>query len=92
MGKENTIAINDKGLRDIVNYLEMCYVGARALDDVEAMCRIERAIVVMKTPASQEIFRDGFMEEHIESEVEKALNSVMRPREHEPPKKKDFCS
>ncbi len=84
--------MTDKGIRDIINYLEMCYIGARAMDDVEAMSRIERAIAVMKIPSRQEVFRDGFEEEYIEGEVEKELEMVIRPREHEPPKKIAFYS
>ncbi len=45
-----------KTIRDILNHLEMSYVGARAMDDVEIMCRIERAIAVMNPPAIPEVF------------------------------------
>ena len=66
---------HDKTIRDILNYLEMSYVGARAMDDVEIMCRIERAIAVIKTPASQEVFLPDFERKYIESEVEESLSS-----------------
>lgn len=34
-----------KNYDSIVEYLEMAYVGARAMDDVETMCRLSRAIM-----------------------------------------------
>ena len=46
----------------IVEVLEMSYTGARTMDDVELMARLERAIAVMKTPAEIEVFRPDFEE------------------------------
>lgn len=36
-------SINNKEI--ILNYLEMSYAGARAMNDVETMCRLHRAIL-----------------------------------------------
>ena len=76
--ENHTDFAHDKTIRDILNYLEMSYVGARAMDDVEIMCRIERAIAVMNTPAIQEVFLPDFEEKYIEREVENSLSAVSK--------------
>ena len=59
----------------VVDFLETSYTGARAMDDVEMMARLERAIAVMKTPAEIEVFRPDFEEIYIEREVLKELEA-----------------
>lgn len=60
----------------VVDFLETSYTGARAMDDVEMMARLERAIAVMKTPAEIEVFRTDFEEIYIEREVLKELEAA----------------
>lgn len=60
----------------IVDFLEKSYAGARAMEDVEMMARLERAIAVMKTPAEIEVFRPDFDEIYIEREVLKQLEAT----------------
>lgn len=54
---------------DVLEYLEMSYVGANALDDFEAMVKIERAIAAIKAPADKEIFTKKFKEWYNTNEV-----------------------
>lgn len=54
---------------DVLEYLEMSYVGANALDDYEAMAKIERAIAAIKAPADMEIFTTKFKEWYNEHEI-----------------------
>lgn len=60
----------------VVEFLEKAYTGARAMDDVEMMARLERAIAVIKTPAEIEVFRPDFEEIYIEREVLKELEAL----------------
>ncbi len=62
----------------VVDFLETSYTGARAMDDVELMARLERAIAVMKTPAEIEVFRPEFEEIYIEREVLKELEAAKK--------------
>ena len=55
---------------DILEYLEMAYVGANALDDLDGMVRISRAIAVMKAPANMDIFTKEFEEWYNQHETE----------------------
>lgn len=51
----------------IVDYLETCYVGARAVDDVPCMVRISRALAAFKfdpLAAPEELFSQNFIEEY----------------------------
>ena len=59
----------------VVDFLEKSYTGARTMDDVELIARLERAIAVMKTPAEIEVFRPDFEETYIEREVLKELEA-----------------
>lgn len=54
----------------IIEYLEAAYTGARMADDAEAMDRISRAIIVMKTPADVNVFSDDFTKEYFKNELE----------------------
>lgn len=56
-------------MNDVLEYLEMSYVGANALDDFEAMVKIERAIAAIKAPADMEIFTRKFKEWYNTSEA-----------------------
>lgn len=47
-------------INDVLKYLEMSYIGANALDDFEAMVKIERAIAAIKAPTNMEIFTKKF--------------------------------
>ena len=42
-------------IMEIMAYLKEAYVGAKMMDDVEAMCRISRAIVMMETPSEVDV-------------------------------------
>lgn len=61
--------MNNKTLDDVLEYLEMSYVGARALDDMVAMVKISRAIAAIKAPVNKEIFTRRFMEWYTEHEI-----------------------
>lgn len=41
------------------------YRGAKMMDDIEAMCRIARAIVALKADPQIDIFKDEFKERYI---------------------------
>ena len=60
----------------VVDFLEKSYPGARTMDDVELMTRLERAIAVMKTPAEIDVFRPDFEEIYIEREILKELEAA----------------
>ena len=49
-------------MEDVLEYLETAYVGANALDDLDGMHRIERAIAAAKAPADMQIFTSEFKE------------------------------
>ena len=56
-----------KGERDIVDYLEKCYVGARMVDDVSCMVRIARALAAFKfnpQAAPDGLFSEKFLEDY----------------------------
>ena len=57
----------------VVDFLEKSYTGARAMDDVEMMARLERAIAVMKTPTEIEVFRPDFTRRYIDAEIRAEL-------------------
>jgi hypothetical protein len=43
-------------IKEIVVYLETSYSGAKMMDDVDAMCRITRALAALKADPEMEIF------------------------------------
>lgn len=51
----------EKDYKEILEYLENCYTGARAMDDVEMELRISRAIVAFKADIYKNIFRGDFL-------------------------------
>ena len=60
---------DNKTMDDVLRYLELSYVGARALDDVVAMVKISRAIAAIKAPVSMSIFTNKFEEWYNEHEI-----------------------
>lgn len=62
----------------VVDFLETSYTGARAMDDVEMMARLERAIAVMKTPAEIEVFRPDFKRRYIDAEIRAELEAAKK--------------
>lgn len=53
--------MNDQ-IKAIEEYLENSYSGAKMMDDVDAMCRISRAIAALKADTEMEIFTEEFKE------------------------------
>lgn len=51
--------MNDQ-IKAIEEYLENSYSGAKMMDDVDAMCRISRAIAALKADTEIEIFTEEF--------------------------------
>ena len=54
-----------KNEAEILRYLEMCYTGARMLDDMPCIVRLARAIAVFKAnplDAPEGIFTEKFLE------------------------------
>lgn len=49
-------------IKVIEEYLESSYSGAKMMDDVDAMCRISRAIAALKADTEMEIFTEKFKE------------------------------
>ena len=62
----------------VVDFLETSYTGARAMDDVEMMARLERAIAVMKTPAEIDVFRPDFKRMYIDAEIRAELEAAKK--------------
>lgn len=52
-------------LKEIENYLETSYCGAKMMDDVESMSRIARALAALKANPEMEIFTDEFQEVYL---------------------------
>ena len=61
--------MDNKTLDDVLEYLEMSYVGANALDDMVAMIKISRAIAALKAPVNMDIFTRKFEEWYNEHEI-----------------------
>lgn len=54
----------NKQLKVIEKYLEDAYSGAKMMNDVDAMCRISRAIGALKADPTIEIFTEEFKESY----------------------------
>lgn len=54
----------NKRITDIIKCLETAYTAACLADDDEAMDRISRAIIVLKTPADVNVFSDDFVRDY----------------------------
>ena len=52
-------------IKEIENYLEASYCGAKMMNDVESMCRIARALAVLKADTEVEIFTEEFREVYL---------------------------
>ena len=51
-------------MEEIRDYLEKCYIGARAMDDDELQVRIARAIAAFEADPEMEIFTEEFQEKY----------------------------
>lgn len=60
----------EKNYKEIIEYLENCYTGARACDDVEIMCRVSRALAAFKADVHEDIFTPEYHKKYIEMEVD----------------------
>ena len=60
----------NKEINNVIEFLEYCFIGARALDDYENMVKFSRAIAALKAPADMEIFTKKFQNWYIEKECE----------------------
>lgn len=49
-------------IKEIEKYLECAYSGAKMMDDLDAMCRIGRALAALKADPELEIFTDQYKE------------------------------
>lgn len=56
--------MSDK-IKVIENYLESAYSGAKMMDDVDAMCRIARALAALKADPEMEIFTEEYQEVYL---------------------------
>ena len=63
----------------IVEYLDQWYVGARMMDDIELMIRVERALAAITTPSSTDVFLPEFEKQYLERQVAEALNDADKP-------------
>lgn len=52
-------------IKENENYLETSYSGAKTMNDVEAMCRITRALAALKADTEMEIFTEEFHEVYL---------------------------
>lgn len=55
-------------IKEIESYLESAYSGAKMMDDVEAMCRIARALAALKADPEMEIFTVEYQEVYLTME------------------------
>ena len=51
--------------REILEYLEYSYSGAKMMDDIELQTRIGRAIEAFKADVPEDIFKENFIESQI---------------------------
>ena len=61
----NKEVIISNQIKEIEDYLETSYSGAKMMDDVDAMCRIARALVALKADPETEIFTDEFQKQYV---------------------------
>lgn len=55
----------EKQKKEILEYLEYSYSGAKMMDDIELQTRIERAIEAFKADVHEDIFKENFIESQI---------------------------
>ena len=49
--------IKDKSIKEIIDYLETSYTGAKAMDDIETMSKIALCINIMATSEDNELLK-----------------------------------
>lgn len=54
--------MNNKAYKEVIEYLENVRSGAKAMDDIEMMHRVDRALAAFDADAEDEIFNDDFKE------------------------------
>lgn len=54
--------VNKKAYKDVIEYLENVKSGANAMDDIEMMHRVDRALAAFKADVEDDIFTDEFKE------------------------------
>lgn len=54
----------EESLADVRQMLAHAYTGARAMDDVEGMTRVARAIAALDAPVDMDIFTKRFEDWH----------------------------
>lgn len=55
-------------IKEIEEYLEYAYSGAKMMDDVDSMCRIGRALAALKADTDIEIFTEEYREIYLTME------------------------
>lgn len=55
----------EKQKKEILEYLEYSYSGAKMTDDIELQTRIGRAIEAFKADVHEDIFKENFIESQI---------------------------
>ncbi len=55
--------------KEIVDYLETCYVGARAMNDTELQKRISNALAAFKADTDMDIFTIDFIRWYYDKET-----------------------
>lgn len=54
--------MNNKAYKEVIEYLENVRSGAKAMDDIEMMHRVDRALAAFDAAVEEEIFTDEFKE------------------------------
>lgn len=54
--------MNNKAYKEVIEYLENVRSGAKAMDDIEMMHRVDRALAAFEADVEDEIFNDDFKE------------------------------
>ena len=67
MDKENELLVlKEKNQKEIINYLDNSYSGAKMMGDNETMLRLARALAAFKAdPYDDEVFQEKFIEKYI---------------------------
>lgn len=59
----------ERNYKEILEYLENCYTGARAMGDEDIQLRVSRAIGAFKADIDEDIFTPEYHKKYIEMEV-----------------------
>lgn len=54
--------VNNKAYKEVIEYLENVRSGAKVMDDIEMMHRVDRALVAFEADVEDDIFTDEFKE------------------------------